>query len=560
MASQVAIAIRNVDLYTQSQQQLANISTLQETTSQLNAALTLDGVINTLLAHITSAAKANSSSLFMLSGDSITRAGIYPKRGTDTTLIGESLLLSDYPLTQQVIKSQQPSAISTDDPELQEHARKNFEASGIAANATIPISVPEGVLGVISVNRNYPAENFTQDEVNLMHTLATQAAVAIQNARLYEEQRETAEKLRELDKLKSQFLANMSHELRTPLNSIIGFSRVIMKGIDGPITDLQQQDLSAIYSAGQHLLNMINDILDISKIEAGKMELAFEEIGLTQIFESVLSTARGLVKDKPVKLILSAPEDLPIVHADPTRIRQILLNLLSNAAKFTDEGTITLAAREQLDANDQPEIYISVTDSGVGIAAENQIDLFEPFTQVDGSATRKTGGTGLGLSITRLLVDLHGGKIDVQSSPGGGSTFSFTIPLIMKNKLTVLSAEADIQVSLLYQRYLLGTDYQVVTIVQPGDVVEMVREYRPFAITLDLIFPDCDGWEIFEELKADADTRDIPVIICSVRDEQDKAHKMGAAGYLPKPILSHDLLNMLNRVRDMHQIEMPPGK
>ena len=551
MASQVAIALRNVELYAQTQQQLKNISALQETTSQLNAALTLDGVINTLLSHMTATAKASSASLFMLSGNTITRSGIYPRRSDDASLIGETLLLSDYPLTQQVIESKEPLTVSTADPQLQEHARDAFKASNIAVNAMIPISNPEGVIGVISINRNSPAENFAQEEIILLHTLATQAAAAIQNARLYEEQRETAEQLRELDKLKSQFLANMSHELRTPLNSIIGFSRVIMKGIDGPVTNQQQQDLSAIYSAGQHLLNMINDILDISKIEAGKMELAFEEIDLTEIFESVLSTARGLVKDKPVKLISSIVETLPQVHADPTRVRQILLNLLSNAAKFTDEGSITLSAKQQLDSFGQPEIYISVTDTGVGIPLESQADLFEPFTQVDGSATRKTGGTGLGLSITRLLVDLHGGMINVESAPGKGSTFSFSLPLTAKDKLTILSVDSDIQVSLLYQRYLQGTDYQVITLVEPDDVKELARPYQPFAITLALVFPDQDGWEIFETLKADPDTQDIPVIICSLREEQEKAQVMGAAGYLLKPILSNDLRNALNRIRDI---------
>ncbi|MBL6965230.1 MAG: GAF domain-containing protein [Anaerolineales bacterium] len=551
MASQVAIAIRNVELYAQTQQQLKNISALQETTSQLNAALTLDGVINTLLSHMTATAKASSASLFMLSDNTITRSGVYPRRSDDASLIGETLLLSDYPLTQQVIESKEPLTVNTADPQLQEHARDAFKASNIAVNAMIPISTPEGVIGVISVNRNSPAENFAQEEIILLHTLATQAAAAIQNARLYEEQRETAEQLRELDKLKSQFLANMSHELRTPLNSIIGFSRVIMKGIDGPVTDQQQQDLSAIYSAGQHLLNMINDILDISKIEAGKMELAFEEIDLTEIFESVLSTARGLVKDKPVKLISSTIETLPRVHADPTRIRQILLNLLSNAAKFTDEGSITLSAKQQLDSYDQPEIFISVTDTGVGIPLESQADLFEPFTQVDGSATRKTGGTGLGLSITRLLVDLHGGAINVESAPGMGSTFSFSLPLTAKDKLTILSVDSDIQVSLLYQRYLQGTDYQVITLVEPDDVKDMARQYQPFAITLDLVFPDQDGWEIFEALRADPDTQNIPVIICSLREEQEKAQVMGAAGYLLKPILSNDLRNALDRIRDI---------
>ncbi len=555
MATQAAIAMRNTELFRQTQRQLANISTIQETTADLSAALTLDGVVNTLLAHITAAVSSDSANLFMLDGTELTRVGIYPRRDDNAPALGEKLSLADYPLTQQVIETQRPISTTADDLQLQDHASENFREAGIAANATIPIAGPEGVIGTVSLSRNRPNAQFSQDELDLMATLANQAAVAIQNARLYEEQRATAEQLRELDQLKSQFLANMSHELRTPLNSIIGFSRVIMKGIDGPVTDQQQQDLSAIYSAGQHLLNMINDILDISKIEAGKMELAFEDVELPQIFESVMSTARGLVKDKPVKLVANIAEDLPLVHADPTRIRQILLNLLSNAAKFTDEGTITLSAILRTAESGRPEIYISVTDTGVGISPDDQHDLFEPFTQVDGSPTRKTGGTGLGLSISRLLVDLHNGEINMTSHPGRGSTFYFTLPLSSRKKQTVLAVDADLQVTELYQRYLLDSDYQIVPVTNPTDVVSMALEYQPFAITLDLVLSEHNAWEILQVLKDDPGTHHIPVIICSIREEQEKAIQMGAADYLQKPILSNDLVNALNRVRNKERAE-----
>jgi CheY-like chemotaxis protein len=378
----------------------------------------------------------------------------------------------------------------------------------------------------------------------------------MENARLYVEQRETAEQLREIDTLKSQFLANMSHELRTPLNSIIGFSRVIMKGIDGPVTDLQQQDLSAIYNAGQHLLNMINDILDISKIEAGKMELAFDEVELADIIESVLSTARGLVKDKPVELITAVEDDLPVITADPTRIRQILLNLLSNASKFTDMGSITVTARKQVREHGGSEIYIAVTDTGAGIAAEDQYKLFVPFSQVDGSPTRKVEGTGLGLSITRLLIELHGGDIAVDSELGEGSTFWFTLPLPHTttrpegdSNLTILAIDDDVQVISLYERYLSGAGFQVIPITDPREALEKARQIMPFAITLDIMMPDFDGWNLLNTLKTDPLVSSIPVVICSILAEHQKGIELGAADYLTKPILEDDLVRILNQLK-----------
>jgi signal transduction histidine kinase len=222
----------------------------------------------------------------------------------------------------------------------------------------------------------------------------------------------------------------MSHELRTPLNSIIGFSRVILKGIDGPITDVQQQDLTAIYNAGQHLLGLINDVLDLSKIEAGKMVLAFEDqVNLVELCQGVLTTIAGLLKDKPVQLESHFAPHLPKVRADPLKIRQILLNLLSNAAKFTEEGSIRLEAETQTDPQGQAEVILRVIDTGPGIAPKDQGKLFQAFSQVESSQSRKPGGTGLGLSICHHLVEMHGGRIGLISDVGKGSTFYFTLPL-----------------------------------------------------------------------------------------------------------------------------------
>ena len=292
----------------------------------------------------------------------------------------------------------------------------------------VPISVQDVDLGELVFDAREDGQPWTDEDRALAEAVSQQLAVALQDARSDQLTQNALADMREADRLKTQFLANMSHELRTPLNSIIGFSRVILKGIDGPITPQQEEDLKAIYNAGQHLLGLINDVLDLSKIEAGKVELALGEVELKDVLQGVLSTAEGLVKGKPIELVTDIPDDLPTITADSIRLRQILLNLVSNAVKFTERGQIGVSARK-LDSSGRPEIVVAVFDTGPGIAPEDQRKLFEPFSQVDASPTRKTGGTGLGLSICRHLVELHGGRIWVESVPGEGSTFAFTLPI-----------------------------------------------------------------------------------------------------------------------------------
>jgi GAF domain-containing protein len=231
----------------------------------------------------------------------------------------------------------------------------------------LPLKLGERILGVLDI-QSTERMPFNNDDTAVLQILADQIAVAIDNARSYELVQQAVEDMREVDRMKSQFLANMSHELRTPLNSIIGFSKVILKGIDGPINEIQEQDLTAIYNSGQHLLNLINDVLDLSKIEAGKMELSFAELDLNDMVRSVMSTATGLVKDKPIELSFSIPDNLPSLHADSTRVRQVLLNFLSNAAKFTEEGSIVIGAGVTTSPSGQSEVIVTVSDTGPGIA------------------------------------------------------------------------------------------------------------------------------------------------------------------------------------------------
>ncbi|HUM25154.1 MAG TPA: GAF domain-containing protein [Anaerolineales bacterium] len=424
-----------------------------------------------------------------------------------------------------------------------------------AAEAAIPLRIGNRVIGVIDV-QSKSTNSFTDDEISVLQTVADQVAVAIDNARSFELSQQAVMEMREIDRLKSQFLANMSHELRTPLNSIIGFSRVIIKGIDGPVTELQQQDLTAIYNSGQHLLGLINDILDLSKIEAGKMELAFDEVNIVDITSSVLSTMSGLIKDKPIQMKRILEPNLPTVRADAIRIRQVMINLLSNAAKFTDEGDILVeVGLKPGQGSTRRELRVSVTDTGPGISVQDQAKLFQPFSQVDDSPTRKTGGTGLGLSICQHIVNMHGGRIWIESEVGKGSTFHFTLPLYRKEeedadsgRKTVLTIDDDPQVIGLYERYLQQQGYQVVPLSDPSMAVERAKQVKPFAITLDVMMPGIDGWQVLDKLKADPETRNIPVIVCSIIEELEKGFNLGATDYLVKPILEDDLVNALDRL------------
>ena len=446
------------------------------------------------------------------------------------------------------------------------HHRNEF-LPDTRAELAIPLQVGETLIGALDVQSTLP-NAFTGEDIAVLETLAAQLAIAIQNARAFAEEQETAERLKEIDKLKTQFLANMSHELRTPLNSIIGFSRVILKGIDGPLTDLQKTDLTSIHNSGQHLLSLINNILDLSKIEAGKMELNFEEVELEPIIKGVMSTAIALVKDKSVTLVQDIVENLPIIWADPTRIRQITLNLVSNACKFTDEGTIIVRVQ-----HDRENVIISVSDTGIGIPEENLSSIFEEFTQVDSSTTRKVGGTGLGLPISRHFVEMHKGRIWVESKLGHGSTFNFFIPIKpVKEKeeekpvisLTspekkdghgkvIVAIDDDPGVITLYERFLEQQDYKVIGINHSYDVLPQVKEVVPAAILLDVLMPEKDGWGVLRTLKDDPVTKDIPVIICSIVSDKNRGFSLGAADYLIKPIVENELVKALKYLENQHK-------
>ena len=295
------------------------------------------------------------------------------------------------------------------------------------AEMAVPMTVGDRLLGVFDVQSNNEA-GFSQEDANIYVTLATQVGVALQNARLYVEQAATLAQLRELDRLKSSFLANMSHELRTPLNSILGFTDVMMEGLDGPLTEFMDNDLRLIQKNGQHLLHLINDVLDMAKIEAGRMNLNPESFKAFEVLEEVTSITSTLASEKNLSLFIDETADREIkLYADRTRLRQVMINLVNNSIKFTEKGEVTLHVAPM----DGGRVLISVRDTGLGIPPEKLEAIFQEFTQVDSSTTRKTGGTGLGLPISRRLVEMHGGRLWADSTgiPGEGSIFFVELPL-----------------------------------------------------------------------------------------------------------------------------------
>jgi signal transduction histidine kinase len=301
--------------------------------------------------------------------------------------------------------------------------REALLRAGARSVLAVPLRREDHLIGGLVVNRNTPGE-FPSEVVELLKTFATQSTLAIQNARLF---REIADKSRQLEtasRHKSEFLANMSHELRTPLNAIIGFSEVLTERMFGELNEKQEEYLEDINTSGQHLLSLINDILDLSKIEAGRMELEATDFDLPSAIDNALILVRERASRRGITLGRTIDERLGMLRGDERKVKQVLLNLLSNALKFTPEGgRIDVSARLQDGAAE-----MSVTDTGVGIAPEDQEAVFEEFRQV-GTADKKVEGTGLGLALSRKFIELHGGRIWVKSVVGGGSTFTFTLPL-----------------------------------------------------------------------------------------------------------------------------------
>jgi PAS domain S-box-containing protein len=364
---------------------------------------------------------------------------------------------------------------------------------------------------------------------------------------------------------KSHFLASMSHELRTPLNAIIGYSEMLQEEVAELGQTALTPDLEKIHTAGRHLLALINDILDLSKIEAGKTELFFEDFDAHQMLQDVATTVRPLVEKNANRLVVEVTDGLGGMRADLTKVRQVLLNLLSNACKFTRDGTITLAAARERAASGGERIVFRVADSGIGMTEAQMAKLFEAFSQADASTTRHYGGTGLGLAISKRFCQLMGGDITVASEPGRGSTFTVTLPPRPAEARaepaaappatgsgaagTVLVVDDDPAARNLLAWFLGREGFRVEHAGDGEEALRRARSARPDVITLDVLMPGMDGWAVLAALKADGALASIPVVMLSVLDERHMGFALGAADYLTKPVDRERLVAALKKHR-----------
>ncbi|MEE8311828.1 MAG: response regulator [Candidatus Binatia bacterium] len=366
---------------------------------------------------------------------------------------------------------------------------------------------------------------------------------------------------------KSGFLANMSHELRTPMNAIIGYSEMLMEEAEDLSPEEFVPDLAKIHAAGKHLLALINGVLDLSKIEAGRMELYLESFDVGTMLDDVEATVQALVTKKNNRWVLERGDGLGTMRADLTKLRQTLFNLVSNSAKFTENGTLTLAVR-RIGAPGGDRFRFSMRDTGIGIAPDKLGSIFEEFTQEDASTTRKFGGTGLGLAITKRFCVMMGGDVTVESELGVGSTFTIDLPAEVVDPVAVEEAarrdarlgvtspgrcilviDDDPNARDLMARALERDGFEVATAASGDEGLDAARRLHPTAITLDVMMPGKDGWTVLQELQADAELRDIPVVMVSMIDDKSMGYALGATDYLTKPVDREQLLRALDRYR-----------
>lgn len=447
-------------------------------------------------------------------------------------------------------------------PELNEGVHRIRLANTERTALVLPIKgLAESGTLVILAGPFTPA--FGADEVNRVQQFMSAFVTALDRRHLIVQLEQSNEQLKDANRHKSVFLASMSHELRTPLNAILGFSELLMdSGKETFTPETRQRFLEQIHSSGKHLLGLINDILDLSKIEAGQMELRLTTVDVADIVDQVRNTVEPLAAQKKITIKIEDVNAGTII-ADAAKVKQMLLNLVSNGIKFTDEnGTVTVKATRLNDA-----VALTVTDTGIGIAKEDFDRIFHEFQQLDSGVARQQAGTGLGLTLTRRFANLHGGDVRLESQVGKGSTFTITLPLearhapearervivdrpqIVDSRQLVLVVEDDPAAAELLTRQIERAGFRPQVARTGSQALTAARTQQPAAITLDILLPDLDGWEVLTRLKNDAATSKIPVMVVSVVDNPELGIALGALDYFVKPVSAGELISRLAKFK-----------
>jgi signal transduction histidine kinase/DNA-binding response OmpR family regulator/ligand-binding sensor domain-containing protein len=492
-------------------------------------------------------------------------------------------------LTSQIIRSGQPLLINED--MAGNRAKLGVQQVGRASASFLGVPIPSGgqTVGVISVQLTEEEGRFTEADQRLLSTIASALGVSLHNAKLFEEASAARAAAEEADAAKSSFLSTVSHELRTPLTSVLGFAKIIRRRLeerlfpmipeaDRKVAQAKAQvieNLNVVVSEGERLTKLIDDVLDLAKIEAGKFTWNMATVSISEVIDRATAATASLFEAKKLTLRRSVEPDLPAVTGDQDRLIQVVINLISNAVKFTDAGAITCSARSEGD-----ELVISVTDSGIGIASADQPKVFEKFKQVGDTLTDKPKGTGLGLPICKEIIEYHGGRIWVESEPGKGSTFSFTLPtgessaaLEMPRKRSVdiealvrqlrervdthqprdksvLVVDDDPNIRSLLQQELMEAGYRVRLAEDGRKALALIREETPGLVILDVMMPEMNGFDVAAVLKNDPETMDIPIIILSILEDKERGFRLGVDRYLTKPIDTASLFHEVDTLLD----------
>jgi signal transduction histidine kinase/CheY-like chemotaxis protein len=562
-AAQGAIAIQNVHLFRALELRerdlaasVGELRALGEIGQAVTSSLDVDHVLSTIVTRAVELSDTEGGSIFDLD----TATGLFHLRachGTGADLV-DRLRQTRIHLDETFVGRGATSGAPTQIADLREapgdvHLDALREAGWLSILA-VPLLREREIIGALVVRRTVPGA-FSDGVVDLMETLASQSAVAIHNARLFRALEGKTLELEVASRHKTEFLASMSHELRTPLNAVIGFSDVLLERMFGDVNERQEEYLRDIRDSGRHLLELINEILDLSKVEAGRMELEPARVSLVAVLEHGLSMVREHAAQRDVTLQLEVEPGLEDVWADELRLKQVVLNLLTNAVKFNvDGGAVDVRARV-----DGDDALVTVHDTGPGIPAAERERIFEAFQRGGRSARTTTEGTGLGLTLSRRIVELHGGRLWLEDGDGGGSTFAFVVPLAPTRAVAgdesppdpdrpaVLVVEDDARSADLLRVYLEDAGFTVRVAADGEDGVRLARSVLPAAVLLDVLLPRLDGWDVLAHLKADAATAGLPVVIVSMLDERGKAFALGAADYLVKPVGREEVLDALHR-------------